>query len=183
MQTTASSLSIRDLPYCAICAALIAICSWLTIPAAVPFTLQTFAVFLSLELLGGKRGTLSVLIFILLGCIGIPVFSGFMGGFGVLLGTTGGYIIGFIFMGLSYRLILHLFGEAPVIRVIALLVGLLICYTFGTAWFVLVYTAKTGPIGILAALGLCVFPFVLPDTIKLLLAFFLAKRLRKVLPL
>ena len=87
-----------DLIYMAIGAALIAVCSWVTIPLVVPFTLQTFAVFTVVELLGGKKGCLSILVYILLGAVGLPVFSGFKGGIGALIGTTGGYIIGFIFI-------------------------------------------------------------------------------------
>ena len=82
--------------YIAVFAVLIAICSWISIPTTVPFTLQTFAVFLAVGVLGGKRGSLSVLIYILLGAVGIPVFAGFSGGFGILLGQTGGYIVGFL---------------------------------------------------------------------------------------
>ena len=83
-----------------IIAALMAICSWISIPLTVPFTLQTFAVFVTLGILGGKRGTLSILVFLLLGAIGVPVFAGFTGGMGILLGNTGGYIIGFILSAL-----------------------------------------------------------------------------------
>ncbi|MEI3229118.1 MAG: biotin transporter BioY [Lachnospiraceae bacterium] len=89
----------RDMVYIAIFAVLIAICSWISIPTTVPFTLQTFAVFLAVGVLGGKRGTLSILIYLLLGAIGVPVFAGFTGGIGIVLGTTGGYIIGFLFSG------------------------------------------------------------------------------------
>ena len=92
-----------DLTYMAVCAALIAICAWITVPAAVPFTLQTFAIFFVLSLLGGKRGTIAILVYILLGAVGLPVFSGFNGGLGALLGTTGGYIFGFLFIGLIFR--------------------------------------------------------------------------------
>ena len=99
-----------DLAYMAVCAALIAICSWISIPAAVPFTMQTFAVFCVLGLLGGKRGTISILVYILLGAVGLPVFAGFSGGIGILFGTTGGYIIGFIFVGLIYWAAEKLFG-------------------------------------------------------------------------
>ena len=88
-----SSETVLDLTYVALGAVLIAICSWISIPAAVPFTLQTFAVAFVLLTLGGRRGTLSIIIYILLGAIGIPVFSQFSAGIGVLLGTTGGYII------------------------------------------------------------------------------------------
>ena len=83
-------ISTVDLIYIAFGAALITICSWISIPTVVPFTLQTFAVFCVLSILGGKRGTLSILVYILLGTVGIPVFSGFKSGAAVLLGTTGG---------------------------------------------------------------------------------------------
>ena len=89
-----------QLAYAAVGAVLIAVCSWISIPAAVPFTLQTFAVFFVLSLLGGKLGTLSILVYILLGAAGIPVFAGFSAGLGVLLGSTGGYIAGFLILGL-----------------------------------------------------------------------------------
>ena len=69
-----------DLTYMAVCAALIAVCAWITVPAAVPFTLQIFGVFCVLGLLGGKRGTVAILVYILLGAVGLPVFSGFNGG-------------------------------------------------------------------------------------------------------
>ena len=82
-----------DLVYISMFTVLIAICSWISIPAAVPFTLQTLGVFLAVGILGGKRGTMAVLVYILLGAIGIPVFAGFSGGIGVLTGTTGGFIV------------------------------------------------------------------------------------------
>lgn len=85
--------STRDLCFCAIGAALIAVCAWISIPADVPFTLQTFAIFAVCGLLGGKRGTVSVLVYLLLGAVGAPVFAGFRGGFASLIGTTGGYIV------------------------------------------------------------------------------------------
>ena len=92
-------------------AALIAVCSQIQIPGPVPFTLQTFAVFLAAGLLGGKRGSIAVLIYILLGAIGLPVFAGFKGGIGALLGTTGGYILGFILSMLVFILFELLFKE------------------------------------------------------------------------
>jgi biotin transport system substrate-specific component len=86
-------------------AVLIIICSWLTVPFAVPFTMQTFAVYCALLLLGGRRGLLAVLLYILLGAFGLPVFSGFRGGIGALLGPTGGYILGFLLCALLFRLL------------------------------------------------------------------------------
>ena len=117
-----------DLAYMAVCAALIAICSWISIPAAVPFTMQTFAVFCVLGLLGGKRGTISILVYILLGAVGLPVFAGFSGGIGILFGTTGGYIIGFIFVGLIYWAAEKLFGAKLPLRIAAMVLGLAVCF-------------------------------------------------------
>ncbi|MDD7294522.1 MAG: biotin transporter BioY [Oscillospiraceae bacterium] len=174
-----SSSSIRSLCQIALFAALIAVCSQIQIPMTVPFTMQTFAVFSALAILGGKNGTISILIYIALGAVGIPVFAGFSGGIGVLFGTTGGYIIGFLFTGLIYWLLTHFFGTKLPIMIPALALGLIVCYAFGTAWFMLVYTRKVETIGLATALGWCVFPFILPDCVKLALAILIAKRLPK----
>ena len=87
-------LDTKDYAIMGLCTALMAICAWITIPAAVPFTMQTFAVFLTAGLLGGKRGTIVVLVYLLLGAVGLPVFSGFAGGLGYMTGVTGGYLVG-----------------------------------------------------------------------------------------
>ena len=79
-----------DLVLIALFAALMALCAWVTVPYAVPFTMQTFGVFLALLLLGGKRGTICMAVYLLLGAVGLPVFSGFRGGVGALVGSTGG---------------------------------------------------------------------------------------------
>ncbi|MCR4591469.1 MAG: biotin transporter BioY [Lachnospiraceae bacterium] len=168
-----------DLVYIAVCAVLTAVCSWISIPAVVPFTLQTFAVFLVLELIGGKRGTISIIVYILMAAVGLPVLSGFAGGPGALVGMTGGYILGFIFIGLIYMLGEKLFGRKLPVRIISMVLGLFICYAFGTAWFMTVYARKTGPIGAGAALSLCVIPFIIPDLLKISLAVMLAHRIRR----
>lgn len=89
-----------DLVYIAVFAVLMAVCSWISVPTAVPFTLQTFAVFMAVGVLGGRRGTMSVALYIILGAVGVPVFAGMTGGIGILTGTTGGYIVGFLFSAL-----------------------------------------------------------------------------------
>ena len=89
-----------DMAYIAMFAVVMAVCAWISIPAAVPFTLQTLGVFLAVGMLGGKRGTLAVLIYLLLGAVGMPVFAGFNGGLGYMLGATGGYIVGFVLSAL-----------------------------------------------------------------------------------
>ena len=159
-------------------AVVIALCSWLSVPSVVPFTMQTFAVFSALLLLGGKRGFLAVGLYILLGAFGLPVFSGFRGGLGALLGPTGGYILGFLLTALLYWIL-----EGRLHSLIPLILGLLLCYLFGTLWFVYVYAADGKEIGFGAALGLCVLPYLIPDAIKLLLAFVLARRVKKAVRL
>ena len=124
-----------DLAYMAICAALIAICAWITIPAAVPFTLQIFGVFCVLGLLGGKRGTIAILVYLLLGAVGLPVFSGFNGGIGALLGTTGGYLISYIFVGVIYWAAEKLLGTKLAVRITAMVLGLLALAGIGIAYW------------------------------------------------
>ena len=172
---------VLDLVYIAIGAALIAICSWISIPTAVPFTLHTFAVFFVLLALGGERGTLATLVYVLLGAVGVPVFAGFSGGIGVLLGNTGGYIIGFLFTGLIYILFTKFFKKNIVMKVVALVLGLAVCYAFGTAWFMHVYMKSSGEVGLLTVLGWCVFPFIVPDLLKLALAVVISKRIEPVI--
>lgn len=165
--------------YIAVFAVIMAICSWISIPAQVPFTLQTFAVFLAFGVLGGKRGTMAVLVYILLGAVGIPVFAGFTGGIGVLMGNTGGYILGFLGSALVMWALEKLPGKRSVIQIFSMIAGLLVCYTFGTLWFMTVYAGTTGKVGLVTVLGWCVIPFIIPDLIKIGLAYMLAGRLRK----
>lgn len=156
---------------------LIAVCAWISIPSAVPFTMQTFGLFMALGLLGGRRGALTVTLYLLLGLAGIPVFSGFRGGFGVLAGITGGYLIGFLFAALVYWLVTARSGGKPVPMILGMVASLLVDYAFGTAWFMLFYAETYGAIGLSAALSMCVFPFILPDLVKLGLAVAVVKAL------
>ena len=169
--------------YIAVFAVLIAICSWISIPTTVPFTLQTFAVFLAVGVLGGKRGSLSVLIYILLGAVGIPVFAGFSGGFGNLLGQTGGYIVGFLFSALLMWLMEALLGKKTWVLGLSMVLGLIVCYAIGTEWFMVVYARNSGAVELATVLGWCVIPFIIPDLIKIVLALALSKRLGKALKL
>ena len=165
--------------YIAVFAVIMAICSWISIPAQVPFTLQTFAVFLAFGVLGGKRGTMAVLVYILLGAVGIPVFAGFTGGIGVLMGNTGGYILGFLGSALVMWALEKLPGKRSVIQIFSMIAGLLVCYTFGTLWYMTVYAGTTGKVGLVTVLGWCVIPFIIPDLIKIGIAYMLAGRIRK----
>ena len=152
-------------------AAMLAVCAWICIPLGdTVLTLQTFGVFLALLLLGGKWGSLSIFLYLLLGAAGLPVFSGFRGGLGAILGVTGGFLWGFLAMGLIYWLLAR-FGKFP-----ALLAGLAVCYGCGCLWFS-VYAG--GGLGLI--LLRCVVPYLLPDALKLWLAVTLSRRLSKVI--
>ena len=169
----------REIVYMSVFTAMISICSWISIPASIPFTLQTMGVFTTVGLLGGKRGTLTILTYILLGAIGVPVFAGLTGGISVLLGTTGGYIMGFLLSALLMWGIETIMGRNQIVLAFSMIAGLIVCYVFGTAWFMLIYTQHSGVIGLSTVLGLCVIPFIIPDLIKIGVALFLTNRLKK----
>ena len=176
-----SKVSVRDLCFMSLGVALITVCSWISIPAAVPFTLQTFAICLISALLGLRCGMWTVAGYILLGAVGVPVFSGFRGGPGALLGTTGGYIVGFLFTALIVGAAVRRFGRPFSVLAGAMALGVLVCYAFGTAWFMGVYARSTGPISLATALGWCVLPYLLPDAGKILLAAWLTRRLHPLI--
>lgn len=170
--------STKELVLISLMAAVIAITSWITVPiGAVPFTLQTMGVMTTLVLLGGRNGTMSIVIYICLGVIGLPVFAGFKSGTGVLLGLTGGYIIGFIFMGLFYWFITAHFGKNHIARASGLLGGLTLCYIFGTLWFMLVWDAANGAIAVDEVLKMCVTPFLLPEAAKIIMTYIITNRI------
>ena len=171
------NVSAKDLTYIALCTALLCVCSWISIPTVVPFTLQTFAVFASLLLLGPWKGCAAIALYLALGAIGLPVFSGFSGGVSALLGPTGGYLAGFLLTAPVYALIAR---ERTWTKVAALAAGLLVCYAFGTFWFVKTYT---GGMTFLRALELCVIPFLIPDALKLALAVIVAPRISRAVRL
>lgn len=178
-EQTTSRLSARDLTLIAAFTALTAVCAWLSIPVPKPFvqfTMQTFAVFAALLTLGGKRGTYAITAYLLLGAAGAPVFSNFRGGPGVLLGTTGGYILGFFFTALLYWLMTAWLGEGFPVKITACVLGMATYYAFGTAWYLALTFQSGSPVGLMTALGYCVFPFIVPDLVKLALAALLARR-------
>ena len=160
----------RSLVLCALMAALTAICSQIQIPLPmVPINLALFAVHLSGALLGWKYGALSMVVYALLGVIGVPVFAGFGSGPAVLFGKTGGYILGYVCIALCTALAVK-FTKNPVLIGLAMALGLAVCYTLGTAWFMVITGA-----GFAQSLAWCVTPFVLPDIAKGVCAYVVGK--------
>ena len=176
---TRSAFQTKYIVLIGIFASLIAVCSWISIPTAVPFTLQTFGVFMAVEVLGGKRGTLSVLVYLLLGAVGLPVFAGFTGGMGIITGSTGGYIVGFLLGAMIMWLLETVLPNGTAASILSMLAGLLVCYALGTLWFMWVFTKNSGPVSLMTVLGWCVIPFIIPDLIKIALAWLLSRRLRR----
>lgn len=169
----------RDITRMSVLVAFMAICSWLEIPAVVPFSLQTFGVFFTVEMLDGKLGALAVTVYILLGAAGLPVFSGFSGGIGVLLGPTGGYIAGFWAAAMIMWLIERFMNGGTLRTAARMLLGQIACYAVGTAWFMRAYSAANGPVTPGAAVSWCVAPFIIPDIIKIALAAIVAGRIKR----
>ena len=155
---------------CSLFSSLTAICAWISIPIGdIAFTMQTFGVFLTLGILGGKWGTVSILCYLLLGAVGLPVFSGFQGGFGVLLGVSGGFLWGFLLSGLSYWMLERL-GKP-----FAMVASMLLCYACGCSWF----SVYTGGAGLAAVVIKCVVPYLIPDALKIWLAISISNRIGK----
>lgn len=174
MSTPSRRFKTADMTHIALFAVLLAVCSWISVPVPpIPFTLQTFALFAAMLFLGGRRSLTAVAVYLLLGAVGLPVFFGFRGGIGVLLEATGGYLLGFLLCTLVYWGLTARFGPAATLP--GCLLGLSVCYAFGTLWYLLLY-AKTS--ALLPVLTACVLPFLVPDLVKLGLAFLLFRRLK-----
>lgn len=178
-----SNRKIKDIVLISLFSAIIVVCSFITIPAAIPFTLQTFAVFLCLNILGAKKGVISILIYIFLGVVGLPVFSGFNGGIGALLNVTGGYIIGFIFSALIFWVITSVFNKKSrkIINLIASFMGLIVCYIFGTLWYILLFIKNGEAINFISAFTICVLPFIIPDILKILISVTISEKINKLI--
>ena len=172
----------KDIVSISLFTTLLAVCAWIYIPMTIPFTMQTFAVFLAMFVLGGKKGTIVIFIYLITGLIGVPVFSGGTAGPAILLGPTGGYMIGWLFLGIIchwYEKVTDKFDKKPEIKlqILLLLAGMLVCYSFGTFWFTNIYTKESS--SFLAAFSVCVLPFIIPDVVKLALAYTVSKRIKK----
>jgi biotin transport system substrate-specific component len=188
-KVTKNRAFIYDLVLIAISAALITVCSWISIPLGpVPFTLQTMAILAVMLTCGGRRGTISILVYLVMGACGIPVFAGFKGGVTSLIGPTGGFLVGFLIAGLIYWLLeKFIFKKLMTSTVKIWIFGAInsvifevVLYIVGVIWFMTVYAAKTGPIGLGAVMTMCVIPFIIPDIVKLIAAVIIGERARKL---
>lgn len=164
---------LKQMTYTALMAVFIAICSQICVPAVVPFTLQTMAIFCTLDLLGGFHGTVSVLLYIGMGIVGLPVFHGVQGSISVIAGTSGGFIIGFAVSSAIYALL-----DGKIHKNILWILWILIDYVCGTLWYYAFYVPENGIVG---SIIVCVVPFIIPDILKLLIALEISKRLKRLI--
>ena len=167
-------MKIKEITLCAVFSAIFAVCAWIHIPSPIPFTMQTFGIYVALFLLGGKLTTVSLAVYLFLGGLGLPVFSGFQGGVSAMFGATGGFLMGFVVMAaifwvLETKKINPLFSAA---------LGTIACYAIGTLWYAFVYGGGNAE-SIAAAVIQCVLPYIVPDVLKMIIANFCAKRLRR----
>ncbi len=169
----------------ALVAALMAVCSWISFPlpiTQIPITLGTLGAMLAGILIGPVWGTIGVLVFLLLGAAGAPVFHGVSGGIGILVGPTGGYLVGYLFISLITGFFAwYLSGKEQVRRRVFTMVivggalGTAVCYLLGTIWFM-----RLQHMALMPALAACVFPFLPGDAIKIVVAALLSFRLMKL---
>ena len=176
VNTKKKSFTTFQMALIAVMAAITCILGPLSIPipvSPVPISLTNLAIYLTVCLLGWKFGTISYLIYLLIGIAGLPVFSSFSSGFAKLLGPTGGYLIGFIPMAIIAGIVIDKFTNRG-IQILGMIVGTAICYAFGTAWFCLQAGYTVG-----AALAVCVIPFIPADLCKMVIAMIIGPMVRK----
>lgn len=170
-------MKLKSLNRIAMFTALLAVCAWISIPSPVPFTLQTFGVFLAAGLLGRNKGAIAVLAYILLGAVGLPVFSGGRGGIGIILGETGGYIMGFLPGAYICGTICEK-NKKPLVLFASMVFGLLVCYAAGSMWAYFMFF-NVGYAGVITVLTKHCLSFVIPDLVKLAVAACVVKELNK----
>ena len=162
---------------CALFAAVCAVCSQLTIPIQpVPITLGTFAALMAGGFLGKRYGLIALVIYLILGMAGVPVFSMMRAGFSVLAGPSGGFIIGFAPMAFVVGLVMEKWGDSFKNMLLATVLGTAVCYAMGLAWFMFLTNTPIWP-----AMVMCMFPFLPGDLAKIILASFLVSKYRKKL--
>ena len=166
------NLYVRSLATVSLGVAVMVVASWLTVPFVINFSLQTMAVFIICAVLGFRKSTASLVIYILMGVMGLPVFSGCNSG----IGPTGGVIIGFLLIPPRVAL-LTAKNKSFIWYVISMLVSIIPCYALGALWYGCFFAVESGVFNVLLV---CVIPFLIPELIKILLSAFIVTRLNKI---
>ncbi len=169
-------ICISDMSLISMCVAIVSLFSWIYIPFTVNFTLQTLAIFVICTVFEFKISIFSVLVYILLGVCGLPVFSGFCGGVGAIFGPTGGYIFSFILFPFIINLFVRKNRNSLICKIFGMSASIICSYTVGTLWYYLAFGIDTN-IDFFKLLGICVLPFIIPDIFKIVIAAIVSQRL------
>lgn len=172
---------LKSITYTAIFCCVIIICSQISIPFPIPFTLQVFGFFLSLYVLGAKRGLICVLLYIALGSIGLPIFSSFRGGIGCLFDATGGYLWGFIIAALVYLLLENFAKKEKAYAFCVMLLSLILCHISGGLWYYFIYAHDEAHLFTFTTIF--ILPYFAIDIIKIVFALIIGNTLKKIIKL
>lgn len=173
------SMSAQNLALVGVMTAVTCILGPIAIPlpvSPVPITFTTLAIYLAVYVLGTKYGTISCILYLLLGTVGLPIFSGFSGGPAKLAGPTGGYLAGFIFIALIAGFFIESFSGKIFPAVAGMATATAVCYLFGTFWL-----ARQMNLTFTAALAIGVIPYLIGDTVKIVIAALLGPKLKKAI--
>ncbi|MBU3173638.1 biotin transporter BioY [Clostridium estertheticum] len=171
----AKKINIHHLTLIGVMAAVICILGPLSLPIGiVPISLTNLAIYFSVYVLGQKRGTLSYIVYLFIGLVGLPVFSGFSGGFTKLFGPTGGYLIGFIFMAFISGIFIDKFSNKIYMCFLGMILGTIVTYIFGTAWLAYQLNMTFN-----ASLAVGVLPFIPGDIVKMVIALLIGPQIKK----
>lgn len=172
-------ITTKKIVICSLFVALMSIFAQISIPLGftpVPINLGPMIVLLCGAILGSKLGALSMLIYLMIGAIGAPVFANFSGSFGIIIGPTGGYIIGYIACAFIVGILIEKLSFTNFTIVISMILGMIACYTIGTIWFMIITKTE-----LVASITLCVLPFIPGEILKIIAATSLTKKLRPIL--
>ncbi|MDE7313811.1 MAG: biotin transporter BioY [Eubacterium sp.] len=174
-EESATAFPVRQLCFIALMSAVMCLLGPLAVPIGpVPISVMTLTIYLSMYVLGMKMGTVSCMIYLLLGFAGVPVFAGYTGGAAKLLGPTGGYLVGYICLTLVGGFIMEQFSYKRIWCILGMVVGTVVLYAFGTVWFMVLMKCELG-----YALSACVIPFLIGDLAKIVLAELVGQEIRK----
>ena len=170
---------IRAITKISLMTALMCVSALIYIPTVVPITLQTLVLYFSLLYIGGRGTSVVTALYIFIGAVGLPVFSGFSGGVGRLFDASGGFIFGMLAAALIWWLLEKILPfKIKARQVILCSASLAVLYICGTLWYAFVYLGGSG--GLIPALTVCVLPFIVPDAVKIALAYIVSKKISKI---
>lgn len=172
-------LNIKDMSLIGVMAALLCVTGPMVFPvpvSPVPVSLGSLVVYLGVYALGKKRGSVACMIYLLIGFLGLPVFSGFAGGPGKIFGPTGGYLIGYVFMAIISGFFIEKWKDTKVMHLLGMAGGTVACYLLGTVWLMI-----QAELNLYVAFFAGVVPFVVGDVAKIIVVLFVGPIVRKQL--